>query len=172
MYEAVSFFSNTVYTLDANQIKLTSPKISCSISLYTKILNNKEEATLIVTHFVREVVNEIAWGDTSDLGGGWGYTGRAALNADSRRRYCSGQTARLHGRAGARRYDQTLRATGAWKFIRWGKIRRAPTATVHPFDARRRRRDTAHDPTRLILSTPINIDAGSFVLHGGFVPFY
>lgn len=29
-----------------------------------------------------------------------------------------------------------------------------------------------HDPPRLILSTPINIDTSFFVLHGRFVPFY
>lgn len=49
--------------------------------------------------------------------------------------------------------------------LRNGKIWRAPTATVHlSTNADVRCFNTAHDPTRLILSTPINIDAGSFVL--------
>lgn len=63
------------------------------------------------------------------------------------------------------------RATRTEKSSGGEKIRRAPTATVHTFCcAGVRSFDTSRDPVLLILSAPINIDAGSFVLQGVF-PF-
>lgn len=147
------FYTNISYP---NQI-ICLVLIIVSVYKHVKILDNEEEATLIVTHFVCE------WGkktvrDTSTASGVRRHTElnyRRPISEDVGRAAATGDTATNAEKLFAK---EKLGVLQPRQFIHSTRL-----AVPPQYSAR---------SCRLILSTPINIDAGFFVLHGGFIPFY